>query len=1072
MLAQFAQIAREVTYHSPQIDLISNVTGKNITDEIVNPEYWCQHISQTVRFSESMACLYEQGYRVFLEIGAKPILLGMGRNCLPQEDNIWLPSLRPQLENEQLLQSLAQLYIRGLKVNWASFEQNCGNITSLPPYPFQRQRYWWEGAKLKSQTKVTNHPLLGQKLSSTDKEIRFESVISQNTPAYLKDHSFNNQPIFSATAYLEMALAAGFDTIKSEKLAIENFSIEKPLILTEKPAKVQIILTPEGKSYIWQVFSLDSNDSWLLHAGGNITVETKIAEAILQAKCDCSISVTDYYQQVKKQGLEYGTSFQAITELWVGKEEALGKVELPLAAENYQFHPVLLDGSLQVLGAILLDNDTYLPVGCDRISVYRRPDNCLWSHVQLKSVGQQIKADLQLFDENKALVAQIQGLTLRYANRPKPLKADLSSWLYEINWQAKPKSLHSRKAENWLIFADNQAIGASLAERFKEIGDSASAPGNGLRIILVFPSQIYQKVGESYHINPANPQDFQQLIAEIKQPLDKVIHLWSAEDTQQMGCGSVLHLIQALTGVAKSPQLWLVTTATQAVDNQTPLQIQHSTLWGLGRVIRLEHPDLRCVNLDLETLATPDLFTELNSQADAENQIAYRQGIRYVARLIRRNSPQATATQLKISSYGMLDNLNLVPYQRQAPKPGEVEIRVCAAGLNFRDILNALGMLQEYLEKTGYAKAVDILLGGECAGKIVAVGEGVEKLKIGDEVIAAQALGSLSSFVTVNSQFVIVKPKELSFTEAATVATTFLTVNYGLHYLAKIKPGDRILIHAAAGGVGLAAVQIAQKAGAEVFATASPAKWDFLKSIGVNNVFNSPTLDFAQEVAGMDIVFNSLNGEFIPKSLEVLAPGGRFIEIGKLGIWDESKVKQTRADISYYAFDLLDLSTQNPDLIAQLLAELMPKFQQGSLQPLPHKVFPIAEAAIAFRYMAQAKHIGKVVISLPEVDNKLIIRDDCSYLITGGLGDLGLQTAKWLIEQGAKHLVLTGRNIERNISQLAGAKVYLVQADVSKLEDINRVLSGDFPPVRGVIHGAGVLEAHCKNFLGSVLMTL
>ena len=167
----------------------------------------------------------------------------------------------------------------------------------------------------------------------------------------------------------------------------------------------------------------------------------------------------------------------------------------------------------------------------------------------------------------------------------------------------------------------------------------------------------------------------------------------------------------------------------QAVDNQTPLQIQHSTLWGLGRVIRLEHPDLRCVNLDLDSLATTDLFAELNSQADAENQIAYRRGIRYVARLTRRNTPHAAATQLKISSYGMLDNLTLVPYQRQAPKPGEVEIQVCAAGLNFRDILNALGMLQEYLEKTGYAKATDALLGGECAGKVVAVGEGGRKTK-------------------------------------------------------------------------------------------------------------------------------------------------------------------------------------------------------------------------------------------------------------------------------------------------------------------------------------------------------
>ncbi len=892
-------------------------------------------------------------------------------------------------------------------------------------------------------------------MSNTDKEIRFQSIISQDSPAYLKDHSFNNQPIFPATAYLEMALAAGFEANDSAQMVIENFVIEKPLILTETQSKIQLILTPEDNGYAWQILSLNPQDnSWLLHALGKIRVESTTTEAILQAKCDRTISVTDYYQQVGAQGLEYGASFQAITELWVGEGQALGKIQLSLAAEKYQFHPVLLDASLQVLGAILLDNgttDTYLPVGCDRFQVYRRPDNCLWSHVQLKSVGQQIKADLQLFDENKALVARIEGLTLRHVNRLKPAKADLSSWLYEVAWQPKPKTLQSIKAESWLIFADSQGIGATLVDKLREKGD---------RIILVFPSQTYQKVGESYYINPINPPDFQQLIREIKQPCDKVVHLWSTDETnnaQEIGCGSVLHLVQALTQAAKSPQLWLVTKATQAVDNQTPLQVQHSTLWGLGRVIRLEHPDLCCVNLDLDSLETPDLLAELNSQ-DAENQIAYRQGIRYVARLVRRNPPKETATQLKISSYGMLDNLTLAPAQRHAPKPGEVEIQVCAAGVNFRDVLNALGMLQEYLEAMGFAKAADVPLGGECAGKIVTVGAGVKGLKIGDEVIAAQALGSLSSFVTVNAQFVIVKPKQLSFTEAATVATTFLTASYGLHYLAKIKRGDRILIHAAAGGVGLAAVQLAHIAGAEVFATASSAKWDFLKSIGVNNIMNSRTLDFAQEIAEIDIVFNSLNGEFIPKSLEVLAPGGRFVEIGKLGIWDESKVKQTRADISYYAFDLLDLSAQNPGLIAGMLGELMQKFQQGILQPLSHKVFPISDAAIAFRYMAQAKHIGKVVISLPEVSNQLTIRDDCSYLITGGLGGVGLETAKWLVNQGAKHLVLMGRNIERNISQLQGAKVYLVQADVSKLEDVYRTLSGDFPPVRGIIHAAGVLD--------------
>jgi myxalamid-type polyketide synthase MxaB len=505
-------------------------------------------------------------------------------------------------------------------------------------------------------------------------------------------------------------------------------------------------------------------------------------------------------------------------------------------------------------------------------------------------------------------------------------------------------------------------------------------------------------------------------------------------------------------------------------------------VWGLARVIDLEHPELKCTRIDLD----PDrnnieILLEELCFPDPENQIAYRQGNRYVARLIRKSIAEnekqkqfitTNPVRLKTSGYGILDNLTLAPMTRRTPKPGEVEIEVCAAGVNFRDVLNALGMLQEYLEAMGFADAKEIPFGGECAGKIVAVGEGVDGFAVGDEVIGALALGSLASFVTIDAKLVVNKPKNLSFTEAATVTTAFLTAYYGLHHLAKIKPGDKVLIHAAAGGVGQAAVQIAQKAGAEVFATASLSKWDFLKSIGIKYIANSRSLDFAAEIMtmtegkGVDIVLNSLNGELIPKSLDILAKEGRFVEIGKIGIWEENQVKETRSDVAYFPFDLLDISLSNPNLIASMLKELMEEFARDNFKPLPHKVFSIEQSNNAFRYMAAAKHIGKVVISLPKIEPaNLMVNPDSSYLITGGWGGLGLQVANWLVEKGAKHLILIGRNqpsdaAKEQINQLksAGTRITLIQADISNPDNIAAIFAESKIPLRGIIHAAGILD--------------
>ena len=254
----------------------------------------------------------------------------------------------------------------------------------------------------------------------------------------------------------------------------------------------------------------------------------------------------------------------------------------------------------------------------------------------------------------------------------------------------------------------------------------------------------------------------------------------------------------------------------------------------------------------------------------------------------------------------------------------------------------------------GIIQASDVPFGGECAGVVTAIGSEITQFQVGDDVIAAQAVGSLRQFVTVPGAFVVHKPADMSLAEAATVPTAFLTAYYGLVHLAALKPGETVLIHSAAGGVGQAAVQIAQSIGAKIFATASPGKWDVLRQMGISHIMNSRTLDFAAELLdrtdhqGIDVVFNSLNGEVIPKNLDVTATNGRVVEIGKIGIWDAEQVHHQRPDITYFPFDLLEVSNTDPSLITTLLTELMSQFEHHTLAPLPKPCSPSNQLQMPF----------------------------------------------------------------------------------------------------------------------------
>jgi len=658
------------------------------------------------------------------------------------------------------------------------------------------------------------------------------------------------------------------------------------------------------------------------------------------------------------------------------------------------------------------------------------------------------------------------------------------------------------KPELWLIFEDRTGVSEFLTKRLEE---------SGHRPVFVRPGEKFlQQSQNRFEIRLDSPEDMQMLIENLTGivggPLAGIVHLWSldtkpAEHTtidslredETRCCHTLMHLVQTLNkhrDDSVKPRLCLVTRGAQTRSETQPVSIAQAPIWGIGQVIISEHHPLSCRMIDLSPEGKRQeldaLFGELFAE-DNEQEILLSGSARYVARVSRTSFPKqfriskrrSSSFRVECPSPGILDNLTFRETKSQRARVHEVVIEVKAVALNFRDVMKALGIYPTENEE-------DTLLGDECSGRILSVGKRVNHLKKGDEVIALGP-GCLSSRATFHAASVFKKPPNLSFEEAVTVPTAFLTAYYALCHTGKMTKGEKVLIHAASGGVGLAAVQIARRFGAEIFATAgSNEKREFLSAMGVPFVMNSRSLEFADQILemtkgqGVDIVLNSLSGERIAKGLSVLAPHGRFLELGKTDIYKNSSIglRSLRHNITLRVIDLAQVMQDKPDIIAEMVRNILSDLKDGAFFPLPHRIFPVSQSVAAFRHMAQAKHIGKLVITIsdhgvkpvpPEVNKRIGFSDRATYLISGGTGGLGLVLSEWMISNGARNLTLISRSgASTKEAQLAiarmeqmGAHVHVEKSDICHEEDVSRLFDrirmGDHP-LRGIFHCAMVLD--------------
>ena len=566
-------------------------------------------------------------------------------------------------------------------------------------------------------------------------------------------------------------------------------------------------------------------------------------------------------------------------------------------------------------------------------------------------------------------------------------------------------------------------------------------------------------------------------------PLQGVVHLGAidgrgpgattaevAEDTKRSGA-SALALVQGAldAGVTPAKGLSLVTRGAQVVEREPSGEITGAALWGFGKAATREAPHLgtRMIDLDPGVDAPLAALADELLYPDRENHIAYRTARRHVARLVRIGAgpariafPDEGGWRLAPDPGGALDGLRAETVSPEPLEAGEVRVAVEAAGLNFRDVLRASGVL------------VTDLMGREMCGRIIETGRDVTGVSVGDRVVGL-AFGTFGPEVQIREELVAPAPRGVPAAALATIPVAFVSAALAFD-MAGLKAGERVLIHAGAGGVGLAAIQLAHAAGAEVFATASAPKRAYLRSLGVSHVFDSRQTTFGEEIlaatrgTGVHVVLNSLTGPgFIEASLSCLAPEGRFVELGVRDIWSEEAMSAVRPDVAYSLLRLDVRKEVDPTRTGEALRDVMSRLAAGELSPLPRTCWPIAEAGSAMAFMRSARHIGKIVLTMPPLARGRL-REDRTYLVTGGLGGIGCAVAGLLADRGAGTIVLNGRRApdaaaEETVRALEerGVKVRVEIADVTDAAAVDAMLAridADLPPLAGVVHSVGVLS--------------
>jgi len=1115
LLGDLAETLAGLRPRAPEIPFYSTVTSPGKRPEL-DAAYWCDNLRRPVRFSAAIAAAATDRHSLYIEVSPHPVVTRAVTDSLAGlvADPVALPTLRRDEDEVACFRAqLAAAHCAGVAVDWAVLYPG-GQLADVPSIAFTRGRHWVDGPTREPQHRPGTRPaaLPGEHTEVPGDRLRHSWHGDAGTGAipWLADHQVHGRSVLPGALHAALAITTACEALGTGPAGVEIRSLRfHELLRPAEHTEVKTTLTVTGDdSGQWEAFSRSRDEAggWTRLASASVRRLPAAAAPpgpLVRPVPDIAGSPASLYDGMRHRGIEHGPAFRAITGLDASGDGRgiWARVKLPdeaAASSGLRVHPVLLDACVQALTAVLVrrpGDRLILPAGVARMTMPGDPATATRAQATITDLrADGLTGDVCLLDAAGRVMFVVEGLELTQS--AGDIAAD--HWFLEPAWTQASRSRDRRAAPSgsWLICADTKADGQSLAAALRAAGAAAEI--------------------ESL---PAGREPVDRAAAGLvrrwaRKPAPGALVVLPSRQAPAAEPAAALATVRRLLAVAQAtagswaelPRLYAITSGAHSIADGDRVSLGDGGVRGLIRVLACEWPGLRATQVDIastvvvegdwpatageQDAATVALAAELLGGYQQE-EVALRGGRRYVARLQyapltaeqRAVPPVRTVRygrdgfRLRAGRLGELRSLELAAVPRRPPGPGEVELRVQAAGVSFRDVLTALGLLGTGDDARGR-------IGMESAGVVAATGPGVSHLRPGDRALGFDIRGgSFGSFVTMPAASVTALPGQLTTVAAAGIPAAFLTAWYALRHVARVAPGDQVLIHSATGGTGQAAIAVAGLLGADVLATAgSDARRQYLRDQGIKHVMDSRTLDFAAQVReatggdGVDVVLNSLAGPAIRAGLEALRPFGRFVELGVRDIRADASLgmRPLEHNITLSAVNLIELRQARPELFATLLDEVIAMFADGQLTPLPGPTFPLEEAVDAFTLMAGAGHIGKIVLTVPDDGHATAVipaanpaRADGAYIITGGLAGVGLATARWLALGGAGQVILNGRRgpsaaAEPALAEMraAGCQVTVVTGDIAESRTAGRLVAavGGGLRLRGVVHAAMVLD--------------
>jgi acyl transferase domain-containing protein/NADPH:quinone reductase-like Zn-dependent oxidoreductase/acyl carrier protein len=1060
VLAGLEEAAARLAHQPARVPWAQALTGQ-VADGC-EPGYWAAAARRPVRFADAVAALAAQGVSVFVEAGPDGTLCALAASALAGQDAEFIPLLRREREAPgAVMEALGRLHVRGVKVDWPAVLGQ-GRKVDLPTYAFQRQRFWPAPARVAGDVSsaglgAVGHPLLGAAVElAGGRELVLTGRLSARSQPWLGDHVITGSVLLPGTAFVELAVRAA-DQAGCGRVA--ELALEAPLVLAgDEAADVQVVVggADEGGQRPVEVFSRPAgrDGAWARHASGLLA-----PAAGADAGQDPALSgawpppgavpvpVDGAYERLAEGGYQYGPAFRGLRAVWRRGQEIFAEAALPedaaADAGSFGLHPALLDAVLHA-GALA-------GAGEAEPGVVRLP--FAWQGVSLHASGAKVlrarlawagRGGMRIVAADGAgqLVVSVEALVSRpvAAGQLDAGRGGLRDAVFTVDWAQVPAGPAAASAA---VIGDD---GPGLAQALAAAGTRVRAyPALAALAADVAAGAPVPEVALA--CAPGGDAAAAAMAGAVTGQVLGLVQDWLAEDK------------------LAAARLVLVTRgAVAAVPGEDVADLAQAAACGLVRSAQSENPG-RLVLADLPAgpggEAAGMLAAALGS---GEPEVAVRGRELFGRRLARPPAvlaPPAGAQPWRLAaSGGTLDSLALVPCPEAAGPlaAGQVRVAVRAAGLNFRDVLIGLDM---------YPGAA--VMGSEIAGVVTEAGPGVTGLAPGDRVLGMTS-GGFGPVAVTDARLLAPVPPGWSFAQAAAVPVAYMTAWYALAGLAGARPGQRLLVHAATGGVGMAAVAIARHLGLEVYGTASPAKWAVLRQMGLDeeHIASSRDAGFEGKLlaatggAGMDLVLNALAGELTDASLRLLPRGGTFLEMGKTDIRDPGTVTAAHPGVCYRPFDVSDAG---PEAAGEILAEVTGLLARGQLAPAPVRAWEVRQAREAFRFMSQARHTGKIVLTIPP--GPAAPRPAATVLVTGGTGMLGSLAARHLAGQAAL-TVLASRSgpaapgaaaLAADLAR-SGTAVQVTACDTADRGQLAALLAA-LPagtPLTTVVHTAGTVD--------------